>query len=194
VWFGPYLMEIKGFAPLTAGNILMMLSLGGAAGAAISGYLAERVFRSAKSVILLGVSVYVLLLIPLTGVIKLDSAAAYGAIFLLQGFFGSFGILGYTHIKELFPLSMSGTAIAAVNVFVMAGGAVVMQGVGIIISSYGANHPLYAAGAYHLAFLICLLGITASLIFYAFSQTHHDEAGEGSRGQGLRGISPYAEG
>jgi MFS family permease len=191
VWLGPYLMEVKGFAPLTAGNVLMMLSLGGAAGAVISGYLAERVFRSAKSVILLGVSVYVLLLVPLTGVFRIDSAAAYGAIFLLQGFFGSFGILGYTHIKELFPLSMSGTAIAAVNVFVMAGGAVVMQGIGIIISSFNANHPLYAAGAYHLAFFICLLGITASLIFYAFSQTHHDEAGEGDRGLKKGGISAY---
>jgi predicted MFS family arabinose efflux permease len=194
VWLGPYLMEIKGFAPLTAGNVLMMLSLGGAAGATISGYLAERVFRFAKSVILFGVSVYVLLLIPLTGVFQIDSAAAYGAIFLLQGFFGSFGILGYTHIKELFPLSMSGTAIAAVNVFVMAGGAVVMQGVGIIISSYRSAHPLFSAGAYHLAFFICLLGIAVSLIFYAFSKTHNDEAGEGSRGQKTRAISAYPEG
>jgi MFS family permease len=194
VWLGPYLMEVKGFAPLTAGNILMMLSLGAVVGATISGYLAERVFRFAKSVILLGVSVYVLLLIPLTGVLQIDSAAAYGAVFMLQGFFASFGILGYTHIKELFPLSMSGTAIAAVNFFVMAGGAVVMQGVGIIISSYSGAHPLYSAGAYHLAFLICLLGIIASLIFYAFSKTHYDEAGEGNKGQKAGGISAYPEG
>lgn len=194
VWLGPFLMEIKGFAPLTAGNVLMMLSLGAAVGAPIAGYLAERVFRSAKSVILLGVSVYVLLLIPLTGVFKIESAVAYGAVFMLQGFFASFGILGYTHIKELFPLSMSGTAIAAVNFFVMAGGAVVMQGIGIIISSYRSAHPLYSAGAYHLAFLICLLGIFASLIFYAFSKIHHDGAGEGNGGQKAEGISAYPEG
>jgi predicted MFS family arabinose efflux permease len=194
VWLGPYLMEIKGFAPLTAGNILMMLSLGAAAGATISGYLAERVFRTAKSVILFGVGVYVLLFIPLTGVSRIDSAAAYGAVFALQGFFASFGILGYTHIKELFPLSMSGTAIAAVNFFVMAGGAVVMQGVGIIISSYRSAHPLYSAGAYHLAFFICLLGIVASLIFYAFSKTHHDGTAKGNRGQKAGDISAYPGG
>jgi len=194
VWLGPFLMEIKGFAPLTAGNILMMLSLGAAVGAPIAGYLAERVFRSTKSVILLGVSVYVLLLIPLTGVLQIDSAVAYGVVFMLQGFFGSFGILCYTHIKELFPLSMSGTVIAAVNFFVMAGGAVFMQGIGIIISSYSGNHAIYSAGAYHVAFLICLLGIIASLIFYAFSKTHNDEAGEGSKGQRSEGISAYPEG
>jgi MFS family permease len=189
VWLGPYLMEIKGFAPLTAGNILMMLSLGAAVGAPVAGYLAERVFRSAKSVILLGVIVYALLLIPLTGVLQIDSAVAYGAVFILQGFFGSFGILCYTHIKELFPLSMSGTVIAAVNFFVMAGGAVFMQGIGILISLYSGNHAIYSAGAYHLAFLICILGIVASLIFYAFSKTHHEGAGEGNGGQKAGGIS-----
>ncbi len=194
VWLGPYLMEIKGFAPLTAGNILMMLSLGAAVGAPVAGYLCERVFRSVKVVILLGVGVYVLLLIPLTGIFKIESTAAYGAVFMLQGFFGSFGILCYTHIKELFPLSMSGTVIAAVNFFVMAGGAVVMQGIGVIISAYSGNHAIYSAGAYHLAFLICILGISVSLIFYAFSKTHHDGVGEGSRGQKVGGICAYPEG
>jgi len=172
IWLGPYLMNIKGFAPLTAGNVLMMLALGAAIGAPVAGYLAERVFSSTKSVIVLGVSLYVLVFIPLTGVVKIDSAGAYAVIFLLQGFFSSFGILVYTHVKELFPLSMSGTVIAAVNFFVMAGVAVFMQIIGVIISAYsGAHpHPIYSAGPYHLAFLICFLGITASLIFYSFSK------------------------
>ena len=194
VWLGPFLMEIKGFAPLTAGNVLMMLSLGAAVGAPIAGYLAERVFRSTKSVILLGVSVYVLLLIPLTGVLQIDSAVAYGVVFMLQGFFGSFGILSYTHIKELFPLSMSGTVIAAVNFFVMAGGAVFMQGIGVIISSYSGNHQIYSAGAYHVAFLICVVGIVASLIFYAFSKAHNDSTADAGRGQRSGDISAYSEG
>jgi MFS family permease len=170
VWLGPYLMDIKGFTPLTAGNILMTLSVGGAIGAPIAGYLAERIFGSTKSVILLGMSVYVLFLVPLTGVLGVGSADAYAALFILQGFFSSFGVLTYTHIKELFPLSMSGTVIAGVNFFVMAGGAVFMQLIGIIISSYSGTHPIYEAGAYHLAFFICILGIIASLIFYSFSK------------------------
>ena len=40
VWLGPYLMDIKGFTPLTTGNVLMMMSLGGAIGAVVTGYLA----------------------------------------------------------------------------------------------------------------------------------------------------------
>jgi cbb3-type cytochrome oxidase subunit 3 len=69
-----------------------------------------------------------------------------------------------------------------------------MQGIGIIISLYSGNHQIYSAGAYHLAFLICLLGIVVSLIFYAFSKTHHDEVEEGSRGQKAEGISAYSGG
>jgi MFS family permease len=194
VWLGPYLMDIKGFAPLTAGNVLMMLSLGAGIGSPIAGYLAERVFRSAKSVTLVGISCYVLCFIPLTGIIRMETADAYAALFLLQGFFSSSGALCYTHIKELFPLSMSGTVIAGVNFFVMAGGAVFMQIIGIIISSYRGTHPLYSAGAYHLAFLICLLGIVASLVFYAFSKVQTDGAGERGKGQKAVEIPPCSEG
>lgn len=171
VWLGPYLMKIKGFSPLTTGNLLMMLSVGAAIGAPISGYLAGRTLRTAKGVIILGMCIYVGCLIPLTGIFEPNRPHIYALLFLLQGFFGSFGVLSYTHIKELFPLSMSGTAIAAVNFFVMAGGAVLMQGVGTIITAYSGDHSLYAQGGYHLAFGICLFAIVASLLFYLFSKT-----------------------
>jgi MFS family permease len=194
VWLGPYLMEIKGFTPLTTGNVLMMMSLGGAIGAVVTGYLAARVFGSAKFVLMAGISCYVLFFVPFTGIIKMESADAYAALFILQGFFSSSGALCYTHIKELFPLSMSGTVIAGVNFFVMAGGAVFMQAIGIIISLYRGSHPLYSAGAYHLAFFICLLGIVASLIFYSFSKTQNDGSSDGSKGQGSKGISAYPGG
>jgi len=194
IWLGPYLMNIKGFAPLTTGNVMMMLALGAGIGAPISGYLAERVFRYTKSVIVLGVSMYVLVLIPLTGVLQIDSPGAYAAIFLLQGFFTSFGILVYTHVKELFPLSMSGTVIAAVNFFVMAGVAVFMQIIGVIISLYSGAQSIYSAGAYHLAFLICLVGIVAGLIFYSFSKVHSDIAGGGDGGRKSGDMSAYAGG
>lgn len=194
IWLGPYLMNIKEFAPLTSGNVLMMLPLGATVGAPIAGYLAERVFRHTKSVILLGVSLYVLFFIPLTGVLKIDSPGAYAVIFLLQGFFTGFGVLVYTHIKELFPLSMSGTVTAAVNFFVMAGVALFMQVIGIIISAYSGAQAIYSAGAYHLAFVICLVGIVASLIFYSFSKVHSDIAGGADKEQQSESISAYPGG
>jgi hypothetical protein len=39
-----------------------------------------------------------------------------------------------------------------------------------VIESYPRRGSSYPAEAYHFAFLICFLGMAASLIFYAFSQ------------------------
>jgi MFS family permease len=172
VWFGPYLINIKRFTPLIAGNILMMLSLGTAIGSSVAGYVNDRVFRSTKSVLMIGMSFYALCLVSLTGVWRIDGVFAFSAVFMLLGFFSGFGMLAYTHIKELFPLSMSGTVTAGVNFFIMIGGAVFMQAIGIIISSYGDTNQVYSSGAYHVAFLICLMGMIASLIFYSFSKSN----------------------
>jgi MFS family permease len=171
MWLGPYLMVIKGFSPLRAGNILMMLSLGTAVGSPTAGYLADRVFRSTKPVLLLGMSCYVLCLVPLTGIWRIDGAFSFSAVFTLLGFFSGFGMLAYTHIKELFPHSMSGTVIAGVNFFVMAGGAFFMQIIGVIISLYAGANQVYSSGAYQMAFLVCLTGMLASLIFYSFTKS-----------------------
>ena len=171
VWLGPYLMNIKKFAPLTTGNILMMLSLGLIAGSPVAGYLADRVFRAPKPALMIGLSCYILCLVPLTGIWKIESVLAYSVIFILMGFFSGFGMLAYTHIKELFPLSMSGTVTAGVNFFIMAGGAVFMQIIGSIISLYTNTNQTYQPGAYHLAFFICLIGMIGSFVFYAFSKS-----------------------
>jgi sugar phosphate permease len=171
VWLGPYLMNIKQFTPLTTGSILMMLSLGLIVGSPIAGYLTDRVFRAAKPTIMIGVICYTLCLIPLTGIWKIESALVYSVLFIFMGFFNGVAVLPYTHIKELFPLSISGTAMAGVNFFAMAGGAVFMQIIGIIISLYANTNQTYQPGAYHRAFLICLIGMIGSSIFYAFSKS-----------------------
>ncbi len=170
VWLGPYLMGIKRFTPLMAGNILTMLSAGMVIGSPIAGYLADRVFQTTKSVLMLGLICYALCLVPLTGIWNIDSAFTLSAIFMSLGFFNGFGMLAYTHVKELFPLSMSGTVTTAVNFFLMTGGAFFMQIIGVIILLYAGTNQGYSTTAYHMAFLICLMGMTASLIFYSFSK------------------------
>ncbi len=171
VWLGPYLLDIKKFAPLTAGNILMMLSIGMVAGSPVAGYLADKVFCAVKPVLMTGLICYILCLVPLTGIWNIESVFVYSTIFMFMGFFSGFGMLAYTHIKELFPLSMSGTAIAGINFFIMAGGAVFMQIIGIIISLYTKTDQTYQPGAYHLAFFVCLIGMIGSSVFYAFSKS-----------------------
>jgi hypothetical protein len=94
----------------------------------------------------------------------------FGLIFFSLGFFNSFGLLVFSHVKDLFPTAISGTAMTLVNFFTMAGGAVFMPVLGKVIESFPRAGKSYPGEAYHLSFLICFLGMAASLIFYAFSQ------------------------
>ena len=174
LWLGAYLIDVKGFSPVQAGNILMMLSIGYIAGAPIAGYLADKVIRSAKKTAFGSVMFYAMCLLPLTGIVDIESPLLFGALFSMIGFFNSPGTLAYTHVKELYPLQISGTVIAAANFFVMAGGAVLTPALGTIIEAVTPKGQLYTPAAYHLAFLVCFLGTALSLAFYAFSKSNPD--------------------
>ncbi|OPY77289.1 MAG: D-galactonate transporter [Syntrophorhabdus sp. PtaU1.Bin058] len=173
LWLGPYFMDIKGLTQMKTGNLLMMLSLGTIVGSPTAGYLTDRVFYSRKTVILMGLGLYSLCLVPLTGIFDIDSPLAFSVLLFFIGVFSSFGMLAYTHIKELFPLNMSGTAISGVNFFVISGGAVLMQVIGIIVEGFVRADRSYPPQAYHTAFFICLLGMVCGLLFYAFSKDSH---------------------
>ena len=170
LWLGPYLMEIKGYSPIQTGNVLTFLAIGAIIGGPIAGRLSDRVFHSRKGVALWGLSLYGLSLFPLIGILRIESPFWYGLIFFFIGFFSSFGMLVYPHAKELFPITISATVMAGVNFFTMAGGALFMPALGKVIESFPRVDHTYPPEAYHLSFLICFLGMIASLIFYAFSK------------------------
>ncbi len=170
LWLGPYLVNIKGYSPVQTGNVLILLAIGTIVGGPIAGRLSDRTFRSRKSVALCGLSLYALSLLPLIGVLKIQSPFWFGLIFLFMGFFNVFGLVIYSHAKELFPITISGTVITLVNFFTMAGAAVFMPALGKIIEAFPRIGHSYPAEAYHLSFLICFLGMSASLVFYAFSK------------------------
>jgi MFS family permease len=170
LWLGPYLMEIKGYSPIQTGNVLTFLAIGAIIGGPIAGRLSDRVFDSRKGVALWGLSLYGLSLFPLIGILRIENPFWYGLIFFFIGFFSSFGMLVYPHAKELFPITISATVMAGVNFFTMAGGALFMPALGKVIESFPRVDHTYPPEAYHLSFLICFLGMIASLIFYAFSK------------------------
>lgn len=175
LWLGPYLIDIKGYSPVQTGNVLILLSIGTIVGGPIAGRLSDRTFHSRKGVTLWGLSLYSLSLFPLVGILKIQSPFWYGLIFFLIGFFGGFGMVIYSHAKELFPITISSTVMTSVNFFTMAGAAVFMPLLGKIIESFPKINQAYPAEAYHLSFLICFLGMAASLVFYAFSKSKNEK-------------------
>ena len=170
LWLGPYLMDIEGYSSILTGNILILLAIGTTLGYVISGMISDRIFRSRKSVALWGTSFYTLALLPLVGIVEIRNSSWYAFIFFFMGFFSSFGMVVFPHIKELFPLTISGTVTAWVNFFSMAGAAIFMPALGRVIQAFRNPDHSYPAEAYHLSFFICFLCMTISLIFYAFSK------------------------
>jgi len=144
------------------------MSLGGIIGGPISGRFSDRAFPSRKVVALAGLSLYTLCLLPLTGFLKIENPFGYGVLFFFIGFFNTFGMGVYSHIKELFPLAIAGTVMTWINFFNMAGVAIFMPLLGKIIESFQRPDHSYPSEAYHLSFLICFLSMVASLLFYAF--------------------------
>jgi sugar phosphate permease len=170
LWLGPYLMDTKGYSPIHTGNLLIFMAIGTILGGPIAGRLSDRAFLSQKGVALWGLSLYGLSLFPLAGLIIIEGSFWYGLIFFCLGFFSGSGMVIYSHAIALFPMSISGTVTAWINFFTMAGGAILMPVMGKIIESFPLDNQGYPPEAYHTGFLICFLGMAASVIFYAFSK------------------------
>jgi MFS family permease len=170
LWLGPYLIDTQGCSPFQTGNLLIFLAIGTIVGGPIAGRLSDRILRSRKGVALAGLALYALSLFPLVGVVHIENRYLYGFLFFLMGLFSGSGIILYSHAKELFPISISGTIMTLVNFFTMAGGAIFMPLIGKVVESFPKTNHAYPAEAYHLAFLICFLGMGVSVIFYAFSK------------------------
>lgn len=170
LWLGPYLMDIKGYSPVQAGNMLIVLGVGTMIGGPVAGRLSDQVLQSRKWVTFWGITLYSLTLLPLTGILEIGNPLVYVLIFFFMGFFCGFGLLVFSHAKELFPSTMSGTVMTFINFLSMTGAALFMPAVGRLIEAYPRTGEAYPPEAYHFSFLICFLGIAASLIFYAFSK------------------------
>jgi MFS family permease len=170
LWLGLYLMDAKGYTPVQAGNVLAMLAIGMTAGSPIAGHLSDKVFRARKSVALAGFALYTLSLLPLIGILDIDSIIWYSLLAFCIGFFSGFGMLAYAHGKELFPPAISGTVMTWVNFFVIAGGAVLISVLGKIIEQFPHKGTSYPPVAYHVAFVACFISMALSTFFYAFSK------------------------
>ncbi len=168
LWAGPFLMTILLISPLATGNILLVLNLGYVAGSPISGFFSDRVLRSRKKAVIMGLGILAsgLLALPLY---PYNSVLWLSLIFFIIGFGSSFGQVMYAHVKELFPSHMSGTAMTGINFFTMIGAGVFIHGFGEILES-GYLAFLSPDKAYRMALFLCFVGALIALVLYAFTK------------------------
>jgi hypothetical protein len=115
-------------------------------------------------------SAYAVGIFFLTGWTRITHEVFYYGLFFYLGFFMPFGMVIFSHIKELFDIRISATAMTAVNFFAMIGAAVSMHAMGKIIEVFPKVGGVYPPRAYHIAFISCLVGIAIAVISYGFSK------------------------
>ena len=169
VWLGLYLMQVNGFTPVQAGNVLFFLAIGNAVGGPIGGRAIDGTPLSEKQVALGGLIFYCLSLLLLTGIWNWQRPEVYMAIAFSLGFFHAVATLLHAHAKVLYPLSVAATAMSWVNFCVMAGAALLTTAFGRLIELFPRSGSSYPPEAYHFSFLMGFILMAGSVIFYAFS-------------------------
>lgn len=169
LWAGPYLMKVIGISPVSAGNLLFLMSIGLIAGSPFSGWLSDVWIRSRKPVIVGGLVGMVLVLVLLC---RLDAGTGYftlAVLFFGFGFFSSAGQIMYAHIKERMPIERAGTAMTGINFFTMTGAAAFLQGLGNLMARLYPGASL-GPDAFRASFLFCAGCLVVTALFYLFTK------------------------
>mgnify|MGYP005840807117 CR=1 FL=1 len=158
LWAGPYLYDALQMDAVQVGNRLLLLSGSATIGYIASGWLAHRF--GLTQVIVVGCGMFALI----QAILALRPDPFWIApLYALYGFTGTASILLLTHTRQIYPSTITGQAITAVNVFGIGGTFVLQWGIGLIISTYPQVAPsVYPPEAYSTA-----LFITAALSLLA---------------------------
>ena len=165
LWAGPYLMEALGYSTVSAGNLLLLINLGVIIGSPVGGWLSDRVLNSRKWVVVIGL--FMLGVGELGLALGWGEAGAWtvGCLLLFLGFFSSFGLVMFAHIKETMPSEMTGVSLTGVNLFTMLGAAVYLQGMGKVLDLSSSSGQGGTEG-YGTAFLLGFFGVAIAFVCY----------------------------
>jgi len=161
-----YLIDVLGYSPQKAGNILSMISVGYLIGAPAAGRLSDTVFRSRKRVTLISLLLFAVSILSLLRE-DAESEIFWFSTFFGLGFFSSVGGVSFAHVKELFPREIAGIALTGNNFFTILGVAMGQHVLGIIIGSFSKIDSGYPTEAYHLAFIVLFIGSIIAFVSYS---------------------------
>ena len=181
LWAGPFLIEVLGVAPVSAGNLLVLTSIGIVVGSPVFGWFSDTVFAHRKGVVVCGLAGMAAVLLILTRLTPGTGMAVLSVLFFSFGFFGSAGGIMYAHIKERMPAERAGAAMTGINFFTMIGVAVFLQGLGNMMKYL---HPGDSMGraAFVDGFGFCAICLAVTVVLYLFTVETLGRA-RGSRGQ-----------
>jgi predicted MFS family arabinose efflux permease len=174
LWAGPFLFDVLRLPNIAVGNLLLAMSAGVVVGYFVCGLLGE-LWGMARTVIgaaLLSLLCQLVFILPGIWPLALFYAAFFGF-----GAACTVNLLLLAQIRAVFPLSMSGRAATAVNMFGFGGAALIQWWMGLIIGAFAPDaQGHYPALAYTLAFLFMAIGVGLALVWYLPLTQRHSEA------------------
>ena len=157
LWGGPWLMEVKGYSRIEAGNILSGCALALVLAPVVCGWVDRWLGRP---VLLLAGSHLIVAGLILALLLGTGQPPAYDAVvFFLIGAVISFQMVTFGVIRGLVPPEQTGRALSAQNISFF-GGAAIMQGVsGVTAAWAGPEAGIGAAlASFAVALVVCTLG------------------------------------
>lgn len=169
LWAGPFLMNVYGMTKATASLFFMFISIGFMVAFPLAGIISDKI-RKKKPVLLTGIILSLLFWLVMAVFGGVLNSYQLIALLVFLGF--SYGVtcIFLTIPVTLFPLEISGSAIAGLNIFNFIGGGFFQFFMGFIIDS--TNQTGNEFFSYQIIFLVCTLGALLSLACATFFKEH----------------------
>ena len=169
LWAGPYLMEVMGYSAVKTGNMIFILNIGYIVGCPFFCMLSDRVLRTRKWIVVLGLGAHAFVMLGLSMLPPGAPDFIMMILFFSFGFFFGAGMVMYAQIKELMPEEMSGTAMAGINFFGLMGVAVFLHGLGNLMQYIYPEAP-FGSDAFRMIYRICFGYLLFTACLYLFTR------------------------
>jgi sugar phosphate permease len=178
LWGGPYLMHTYGMSKTAAGSILLAIPVGVICGAPLWGHWSDRLGRrKLPTLLVLGAMLLVFSSLALN--LQLPRWGLVLQCWLL-GLTGAGGFILYAQVKETFPLSIVGTALTALNFFIILGAAMLQHMMGIILDNWQPSITgALPVVAYQWGFGVCAAFLAMTLALYTISRDTGERSAHG---------------
>ncbi len=165
LWAGPWLRDVASLDRARVASVLMTMAVGMALGYLAFGRLGELRAKKGFSILPLLVVANIAFLAVQLGILSHWSAAARG-LWLLFGFFGASGMLGYVILTRRFTIALAGRVNTSLNLLVFIAAFASQAGIGAIIQRWSAGlEDGFAPAGYRVAFFIVFAIELASLLW-----------------------------
>jgi sugar phosphate permease len=133
------------------------------------GMVSDRLVSSRKKLTLAVLSLYLLPWLLLANFLQPGRDGLLYPVYVAIGLFASGSVLFITHLKELFPARIVGTALSLSNLFAIGGAGILQYLMGWIIERHPPVDRAYPLEAYREAFLLPLAGMIVTLVLYLWT-------------------------